>query len=379
MRPPDRATRSQKAFMRIAKGPQHLDISSHCLRADSESPNTAFASLPRLPAGAGLDRSDSLGLNAALSRSTEDLLKLTKLPPRPSELTPDQEAEFLRAHDELSTPLEPPRPNFVHSDPPTTSQRQSTVGSLYSHKNSSSTSVSSTSSRGSQTPSVSGTFAGLDAPEIARLHDNFHDRLRPFWARAVTTGTVRISIYTTNVKTGAVDRQLGPIAVSEIPVAADTGYFGKIFSIPFESICEHPGGVTIAFGDHLMEHRLTAIAEYLAPPPLPTVLGALSLSGEANPHAPSVQSTLHALPPPTAQIDLDLTDARVRLISDIDDTIKVSNILHGVRAVFRNVFVRHLDELACPGMPEFYSSLASQGVKFHYVVSIIPPTTWCND
>lgn len=377
MRPPDRATRSQKAFLRIAKGEQfHISYYDNLPHDRS----VAFASLPKLPASTANDRSDSLGMNASLSRSTEELLKLTTLPPPPEEMTPDREAEVLRTID--SEPLEPPRPKFLADPealPPADlsrrerEKRRSTggAGSMYSHRNTSSTSVSSTSSTVSQTPSLSG--LGLSTPEIIRLHDNFHNRLRPFWARMLTRGKVRVSVYTINVHTGAVDSHLKPLATAEVPIVPETGYFGTIVSIPFDTICEHAGGVHITFGDQAGDSRLAAIAEYISPPPPPQSpqpgLGRpLSMSGDASPHTPPVQSQLHTLPPPTAQIECALTDARVRLISDIDDTIKVSSILHGVRAVFRNVFVRHLDELACPGMPEFYDGLSSRGVRFHYVV-----------
>lgn len=212
-------------------------------------------------------------------------------------------------------------------------------------------------------------MTGLDSAEILRLHHNFRHRLQPFWARMVSTGTIRIKIYTMNVHTGMVDRHLAPLAVAEVPLAPDTGYFGKLFTIPFDAICEHPGGVHIAFGDPNVDYHLTAIAEYIAPPPLPDTPGtARTQPGDANLHAPPVHSQLHTFPPPSTQIDFQVSDARVRLISDIDDTIKISSIIHGVRAVFRNVFVKHLEDLACPGMPEWYKTLSGRGVKFHYVV-----------
>jgi hypothetical protein len=57
------------------------------------------------------------------------------------------------------------------------------------------------------------------------------------------------------------------------------------------------------------------------------------------------------------------------LISDIDDTIKYSNILSGARSVFFNVFVKDLTEALIPGMPEWYNEMWHRGVRFHYVVS----------
>lgn len=298
-------------------------------------------------------------------------------------MTPDREAEVLKTLELASEPLEPPHPRFLADPealPPADISRRekekrlSTGGanSMYSHRNTSSASLSSTSSAASQTPSLSGQLLPrLHTPEIIRLHKNFHDRLQPFWARMLTRGQVRVSVYTMNVHTGAVDKHLKPLSTVEIPLVPETGYFGTIISIPFHAIREHAGSVHLAFGDQAAESHLTAVVEYIPPPPPSPQAGLarpLSMSGETNLYAPPVQSQLHALPPPTAQIEFALTDARVRLISDIDDTIKISSILHGVRAVFRNVFVRQLDELACPGMPGFYNSLSSRGVRFHYVV-----------
>ncbi|KAM6503030.1 hypothetical protein JOM56_003007 [Amanita muscaria] len=48
----------------------------------------------------------------------------------------------------------------------------------------------------------------------------------------------------------------------------------------------------------------------------------------------------------------------------MDDTIKFSNILGGVHAVFRNVFVHDLEETAIPGMSESYAKMW-EGVQFH--------------
>ncbi|KAL8762365.1 MAG: hypothetical protein Q9184_001627 [Pyrenodesmia sp. 2 TL-2023] len=57
----------------------------------------------------------------------------------------------------------------------------------------------------------------------------------------------------------------------------------------------------------------------------------------------------------------------VSLISDVDDTIKHSAIGAGAREVFRNVFIRDLADLSIDGVKEWYSKMASMGVKIHYV------------
>lgn len=56
----------------------------------------------------------------------------------------------------------------------------------------------------------------------------------------------------------------------------------------------------------------------------------------------------------------------VSLISDIDDTIKRSNISLGAREIFRNTFIRDLSDLTVEGVGEWYNSLHKMGVQIHY-------------
>lgn len=56
----------------------------------------------------------------------------------------------------------------------------------------------------------------------------------------------------------------------------------------------------------------------------------------------------------------------VSLISDIDDTIKHSNITVGAKEIFRNTFVRDLGDLTVPGVKEWYGKLHDMGVSLHY-------------
>ncbi|KAI0594854.1 hypothetical protein F4775DRAFT_605861 [Biscogniauxia sp. FL1348] len=56
----------------------------------------------------------------------------------------------------------------------------------------------------------------------------------------------------------------------------------------------------------------------------------------------------------------------VSLISDIDDTIKHSNIALGAKEIFRNTFVRELDDLTVVGVREWYNRLHDMGVGIHY-------------
>ena len=58
--------------------------------------------------------------------------------------------------------------------------------------------------------------------------------------------------------------------------------------------------------------------------------------------------------------------AGVSVISDIDDTIKRSNISGGAREIFRNTFIRDLPTLTVDGVKEWYNRMHSMGVGIHY-------------
>ncbi|GKU01916.1 actin cytoskeleton organization and biogenesis [Fusarium langsethiae] len=56
----------------------------------------------------------------------------------------------------------------------------------------------------------------------------------------------------------------------------------------------------------------------------------------------------------------------VSLISDIDDTVKKSNISAGAKEIFRNTFIRDLADLSVEGVKEWYNKMANMGVSIHY-------------
>jgi phosphatidate phosphatase APP1 len=57
----------------------------------------------------------------------------------------------------------------------------------------------------------------------------------------------------------------------------------------------------------------------------------------------------------------------VSLISDVDDTIKHSAITSSAKEIFRNTFVRELNELTIVGVKDWYNKMADMGVQMHYV------------
>ncbi|KAL2147595.1 hypothetical protein VTI28DRAFT_8049 [Corynascus sepedonium] len=56
----------------------------------------------------------------------------------------------------------------------------------------------------------------------------------------------------------------------------------------------------------------------------------------------------------------------ISLISDVDDTIKHSNISMGAREIFRNALVRDLADLTVDGVKEWYNTMHDMGVQLHY-------------
>ncbi|KAF8474617.1 hypothetical protein BDZ91DRAFT_711357 [Kalaharituber pfeilii] len=62
-------------------------------------------------------------------------------------------------------------------------------------------------------------------------------------------------------------------------------------------------------------------------------------------------------------------DNGISIISDIDDTIKISGVGSGLREMFRNVFTRDISTLPVPGVAEWFNSLAAPplNIQVHYL------------
>jgi len=129
--------------------------------------------------------------------------------------------------------------------------------------------------------------------------------------------------------------------------------FSSRITIDWETLCTHPDAVSIAIGGHSSEPNIVVHAELL---PAPTEF---AMDGSPMEPAPTKKIATH--------IAVPITQAKIRLISDIDDTIKTAGILAGARTVFRNVFTKNHEELIIKGMADWYRSLYTRGIRFHYV------------
>ncbi|GJJ11104.1 hypothetical protein Clacol_005335 [Clathrus columnatus] len=317
VRPPEAATRSQKAFYRLAK---------------------SYAALPKLSNGnddfeARLNDDECEGL-------AEDL----------------KELEF---DDSL----------FPVNDHPS----RSTTGSSSSDPNSNSSSSS------------------IPEKVLQSLHDNLDARIRLFWTSAIANRTVNLSVFcpmSGKIPTNADDTLHGqdtdftPLFTKSV-ITSSEGSFQSVIRIPWEQLATHPPSLHLAFGDRNAEYPIIVQAEMW--PPVDATSVQLPSSSYATyqrrtpPASASSMATTLAVDPqsrnPAArtcvrtQITVVLPAQRVpiRVVSDIDDTVKFTGVIEGAKAAFRNAFTRHLSDLVIPDMVKWYRDLWKNGVRFHYV------------
>ena len=299
-----------------------------------------------------------------LTNSEEDLLTKTVL--RHEDFAELEEHALHRSPEMITTDL----------NPPPISRSSSSQG--FPSPLSVSSSVSSSPSREHFSTShthLRPSFSGTSHLHIHRWHTNLETRLQPFWAGVISNRAVRVSVRphfdlteaeVNSTSSSELDILEQPLASYEAMTDAD-GAFKIRFVIPWESLCTHPKGAPVAFLDPNREHDFSVTAELMPPlPPLPSP-STPNIPTEPHPVFPPPHLTL--APIAKASERVPLTYSPIRVISDIDDTVKHSGIHCGARAVFHNVFVKDLEENLIPGMGEWYSEMWRRGVRFHYVVS----------
>jgi hypothetical protein len=191
-----------------------------------------------------------------------------------------------------------------------------------------------------------------NTPLLQKQHKNLEARLQPFWSSALSYRTIQICIFavppapapgTFHLKHDA--HGYGPILTEHVVTGPD-GAFAKTFRIPWHELSKHH----IAHGSDI-EHELLVAAKLLPEP------------------APTPAFMFFADIPKDISLVVPITSSPIRVITDVDDTVKLSNIPSGARVVFRNVFVKDLEETKIPEMGHWYKSMWERGVRFHYVVS----------
>jgi hypothetical protein len=298
-----------------------------------------------------------------VSTSTESLLAHIKLPPRPSEIQANYDIEALE--------LEFQRVNTAYDDEYGLSPGPSPVSSAGDYLG----------ARGHEDGNANrhppNSHARAAADVLRRQHANLERRLQPFWSSALPARTVRLHVFASpHLPTSSSSSEAqqpnnsahSPVYSQDVVTAAD-GSFQALFRMKWDDLCQHPDALHITFGDKLEEHELLLTAELLPP-----TISASSSVVSIQPQSHFIYPRHDQIPrssPNVSTLQVSLTHSPIRVISDIDDTIKLSNILLGARAVFHSVFVKDLHENIIPGMGEWYTEMWSRGVRFHYVVSYI--------
>ncbi|KAF8836950.1 hypothetical protein BDN67DRAFT_1005175 [Paxillus ammoniavirescens] len=272
-RTPELITRSQRAFLKLAKG---------------------FASLPKLRPTA-----------------SDSSIEYTSELPRPDEIVDDYEVQNLDKQFQNSESSE--NINEMDEFPFSESVQCS--------------------------PQMASADRNIPA-DLQRLHANLESRLKPFWASALSSRMVEVSVFVHSLNPQTHPQSPDPqlLLRKKLPTGPD-GFFSDTFMIDWKDICAH-----IPFDKTRVEHELLVDAQ---------VVGV------------EYVSALH--PKPTSSIRIPITHSAVRVISDIDDTVKMSRVPDGARAIFHNVFVKDLEETIIPEMGDWYDTMWKRGVRFHYV------------
>ncbi|BEI88420.1 uncharacterized protein CcaverHIS019_0111380 [Cutaneotrichosporon cavernicola] len=263
-------------------------------------------------------------------------------------------------------------------------------------------------------PSRSNTSeVAFENPEFLSLaHKYLDSRLRPFWSSVLPFRRVALSMYTiplTQKSDGPPPKPDAELLRQE-PLMRTTfttngqGHFAHHFVIPWQRICTHPQSVPMAFADDPANDRtewgLVIHAELLSEEGPDCLIQASYSEVPYEERVPrrvsSATSFFSSAEPPNqndgdgeqemglmglgigrAAVTSDVVigvsrPGGIRVISDLDDTVKHSDILSGPREVFRNVFCRRLEDIAVPGMSELYQTLTKEGMSSLHFVSNSP-------
>lgn len=254
-------------------------------------------------------------------------------------------------------------------------------------------------------------LAFSDPDQLSLAHEYLDLRLRPFWSSVLPYRRVALTMYTVPIKPG----QPPPVPTAETykqePLMRTTfttnaqGHWQHHFAIPWERICTHPPSVAMAFADDPARDRtdwgLVIRAELLAeegPDSMKAATGedASNVSPDRlvprrmvgsnsffssneipgrNDGDGETEMGLMGLGRTTVESSVTVGISRpggFRIISDLDDTVKHSDILSGPREVFRNVFCRRLEDICVPGMNDLYVKLTANGLSGLHFVSNSP-------
>lgn len=244
-----------------------------------------------------------------------------------------------------SSSLAPPSTSYaqyqVRSRNPT---RQGTTSSIASNASTASTQTIGTLTRPPRGVDYSG--ASLEV-----LHDNLNTRLRLFFSQKLVSRRIRVSVYLDSSSSSSDTTSNTSERSAEQCVARGTlvtelgGVFKSTITVPWKY--GDPSGRPLRIRTELLGSQA-------------------SDEGDATIDSQEAHDRVMAMSD-EASISVTHAHAPIRVISDIDDTIKATHVLAGIKSVFRNVFTRPHEELAVEGMKDWYWEMYEKGACFHFV------------
>ncbi|GAA5848895.1 hypothetical protein JCM8547_006382 [Rhodosporidiobolus lusitaniae] len=225
--------------------------------------------------------------------------------------------------------------------------------------------------------------------QLTQYHQNVHSRLLPFLGLKLPDRRVRVTVSSA---------QSGEVLLTEyVTTSAPGGGWTTEFVLSGETIAElvssHSQEGEVEEEDPPL--NLTITAELLAPEPVtyaeipssaPVEVSGGGRGGRAATAAAPTREVRRApegweeTSKVTAMDKVDVPvggevekgegvgRGEVRVVSDVDDTVKWTEVVKGTKTIFRNCFVRELKDVRVPGMASWYRHLsAHHSAHFHYV------------
>lgn len=193
--------------------------------------------------------------------------------------------------------------------------------------------------------------------EIQQLTQNLNERLADFWIYRVAHRKVRVDVqgdFEVVDEAGQAEGREWTTLLAQEMTSDSNGMFRLRVNM----------GNLSFFGDRLKRLRCRAV-----------------LLDETHSSASGSSESAAKDPASTGWCPLDLANTpikspQVRVISDIDDTIRKTNVIMGLKSVFRQVFVLPHHEVTVPGVADWYHSLLNAGIGGLHYVSNAPIELW---
>uniref|UniRef100_V5EYK3 Phosphatidate phosphatase APP1 catalytic domain-containing protein n=2 Tax=Kalmanozyma brasiliensis (strain GHG001) TaxID=1365824 RepID=V5EYK3_KALBG len=188
--------------------------------------------------------------------------------------------------------------------------------------------------------------------EVAAFHQNLTRRLQAYWVYRSPHKDVHIDIAPVINGAVACDEKGNRITLASTRLTSDlSGQFEHRLVIPWHMLS--------AFCRHYAE-KLQAT---------PDEIEAVEVRAKLlNPHAEGTADALSESSWRRCPIQEDHA-RHVRVVSDIDDTVKHTGVVQGAKQILRNVFVLPYSEAEVKGVADWYHAMTDLGAGLHYVTN----------